>query len=447
MKQLLLICCALLFLNASAQDHFGGITTSKRVGILNVGMNPSELSNLKSKFEIQLFSTSINVANDKIGFKDITSDTNLENLIFQGNKPVNFNIDTEFMGPGFAMKVLKWGFAVTTKGHIKADIVDVDTNLGAALTNSTINSSADGVTISNASNQRINSTSWGEVGFSVARKIFENDKNIINGGLTLKLLFPGSFANVGTGNFNGTITNTESGDLILTNANAYLNIAYSGSLGNDFTNTSDYTQSVFGNLNGLATDIGVNYQLKDGDKSYKLKIGAALKNMGSMTFKGDDNVSKNYNLEITGNDEFNLSDFDNVNGIKDIENVLINSGYVSLDNSKKDFKVKLPTVFNLYADLKIISKLNLTLFMQQKMNSNNGNDQITAQNMFSVTPRVSLGYFEAYVPVSFNEVSGTTGGIGFRLGGFFIGSNSILTAVASDSKQADFYTGFRWGFL
>ena len=446
MKQLFLISCTLLFLNATAQDHFGGITTSKRVGILNVGMNPSELSNLKSKFEVQLFSTSINVANDKIGFKDITSDTNLENLIFQGNKPVNFNIDTEFMGPGFAMKVLKWGFAITTKGHIKADIVDVDTNLGAALTNSTINSSADGVTITNTSNQRINSTSWGEVGFSAAHKIFENDKNIINAGVTLKLLFPGSFANVGTGDFNGTITTDNNGDLILTNANAYLNIAYSGSLGNSFSDTSDYTQSVFGNLNGLATDIGINYQLKDGDKSYKLKIGAAIKNMGNMTFKGDDNVSKNYTLKV---DEkgFNLSDFDNVNGIKDIENVLINSGFVDLKNSKKDFKVKLPTVFNLYADLKIISKLNLTLFMQQKMNSNNGNDQITAQNMFSITPRVSLGYFEAYVPVSFNEVSGTTGGIGFRLGGFFIGSNSILTAVASDSKQADFYTGFRWGFL
>ena len=42
-------------MTASAQDHFGGITTSKRVGILNVGMNPSELSNLKSKFEVQLF--------------------------------------------------------------------------------------------------------------------------------------------------------------------------------------------------------------------------------------------------------------------------------------------------------------------------------------------------------------------------------------------------------
>jgi len=446
MKNLLLISFSLAFLSMSAQDHFSGITTSKRVGILNVGMNPSELSNLKSKFEVQLFSTSINVANDKIGFKDITSDTNLENLIFQGNKPVNFNIDAEILGPGFAMKILKWGFAITTKGHIKADIVDVDTNLGSALTNSTINSSADGVTITNTSNQRINSTSWGEVGFSAAHKLFENDKNVISGGVTLKLLFPGSFANVGTGNFNGTITNNNSGDLILTNANAYLNIAYSGSLANDFTNTSDYTKSVFGNLKGLATDLGINYQLKDSGKGYKLKIGAALKNMGSMTFKGSDNVSRNYKLEV-GEKGLNLNKFNNVNGIKDIENVLINEGVVSLENSQKDFKVKLPTVLNLYADVKIISKLNLTVFMQQKVNSNSGNDQITAQNMFSVTPRVSLGYFEAYIPFSINEISGTTGGFGFRLGGFFLGSNSVITALTSDSKQADFYTGFRWGFL
>jgi hypothetical protein len=50
---------------------------------------------------------------------------------------------------------------------------------------------------------------------------------------------------------------------------------------------------------------------------------------------------------------------------KDIENILLESGYVTLVN-KKDFKVKLPTVLNLYADFKVIPKFNLTLFLQQK---------------------------------------------------------------------------------
>ena len=446
MKKITFLLSVFFIIPAFAQEHFSGISTSKRVGILNIGMNPSELANLNSKFEIQLFATSINVANNKIGIKDLNNDSNLENLIFKGNEPVNLNIDAEIAGPGFAMKLLKWGFAITTKGHVKTNIVDVDPNLGSALTNSAIDAIGGGVsTINNTSNQRINATSWGEVGFSVAHKIFENDKHSIRGGLTLKLLFPGSYANIGTGNFNGTITHKSNGDYILTNANANVNIAYTGNLGNNFTNTSDYTKSVFGNLSGMGADIGFDYQLKGTGKSYKLKVGAAIKNMGSMTFKGDDNVSRNYLLKV--DKDLNSNIFNNVDGIKDIEKVLIDNGFLTLQEGQKDFKVKLPTVLNLYADVKVISKVNLTLFLQQKMNANGGNNQIISQNIFSITPRVSLGFFEAYIPVSFNEISGTTGGFGFRLGGFFIGSNSIITSLTSNGKQADIYTGFRYGFL
>ena len=407
-----------------SQDHFSGITTSKRVGILNIGLNPSELANLNNHFEIQLFSTSLNTSNNKIGFNDIINGSNLENLLFKETEPVNFNLDTEIVGPGFAVKLLNWGFAVTSKGYIKANIIDVDPNLGSALTNGVLSSANTGsALISSNTNQRMNATTWGEIGFSAAHKIFENKKNKMNAGVTFKLLFPGAYANVGLDQFQGRITNNL-GNLILTNATANLNIAYSGNLGSDFTNVSDYTSSIFGNLQGLATDIGVDYQLLGSNKNYKLKIGASIKNIGSMTFKSESNYSTNYALSIQGNQSLNLNQFQN-----------------------SDFTVKLPTTFNLYADIKIVSKFSVTLFTQQKVNSNSNNDQIMSQNIISITPRISLGLFEAYVPIAKNEISGTTGGLGFRLGGFFLGSNSILTAITSDTKQADFYTGFRFGIL
>lgn len=450
MKSINLLLCYLFFIPALAQDHFAGMVTSKRVGILNIGMNPSELANLNSKFELQLFATSFNIANNKVGFKDLIDGKNVEDLIFKGNEAVNFNVDGEFAGPGFAFKLLNWGFAITSQAHIKANIVDVDSNLGAALTNTAINSVGGVSTIVNNGNQRINATAWGEVGFSVARKIFENSKHKINGGITFKLLFPGSYTNVGTGNFHGTITD-RSDVLYLSDATANLNIAYSGNLAGNFNNSSDYTKSLFGNINGMATDIGFDYQLKGIGKSYKLKIGASLKNMGSMTFKSDNNYNTDYSLTIPqatpSNLGLNLDVFTNSNSVQDLENKLLTSGYLNKTPQNTDFKVKLPTVLNLYADIKVVSKLGITLFMQQKMNSNSGNEQITAQNIFSVTPRVSLGFFEAYIPISVNEISGTTGGFGFRLGGFFLGSNSIITALTSDTKQADFYTGFRIGIL
>ena len=453
MKKITLLLCFLFFIPTFAQDHFSGITTSKRVGILNASLNPSELSNLDSKFEVQLMSFSLNVANNKIGFSDIADGNNLEKLVFNGTGPVSFNVDADFLLPGVAFKLLNWGFAVTTAGHIKTSVADFDPTVGDAFINGALNSVTSGTTtISNTNNQRINAATWGELGFSASHKIFENEKNKISGGVTLKLLFPGSYANIGAGNFQGTFTtNTTNpsgpdfGKIILSNANADINIAYTGGLANSFTNSSDYTNSLFGNLNGMAADLGINYQLKGAGKSYKLKIGAAVKNIGNMTFKGDDIYSKDYKLNIAGSNKLDLNVFENVSGVKDIETAF--GSNLSVLENKKDFKVKLPTVLNLYADVKVISKLNVTLFLQQKMNSDSANDQITSQNIFSVTPRVSLGFFEAYIPIGVNEISGTTAGLGFRLGGFFLGSNSILTAVTNDSKQADFYTGFRFGFL
>jgi hypothetical protein len=430
-----------------SQDHFSGITTSKRVGVLNIGLNPSELANINNRFEIQLFSTSINASNNKIGFNDIINGNNLENILFKGSDPVSFDVDSEIVGPGFAFKILNWGFAITSKGYVKGNITDVDPNLGSALTNGILSSVNNGTAlISSNSNQRMNATTWGEIGFSAAHKIFENKINKLNAGITFKLLFPGSYANLGLDNFQGRITNNL-GNLVLTNATANLNIAYSGNLGNDFTNSSDYTSSIFGNLQGVATDIGIDYQLLGTNNNYKLKIGASIKNIGSMTFKSASNYTTNYTLSIQGNQSLNLDQFQNSNGITEIETILLNSGYLTKKSQSRDFNVKLPTTFNLYTDIKIASKFNITLFTQQKINSNGNNDQIMSQNIISITPRVSLGIFEAYLPLAKNEISGTTGGIGFRLGGFFLGSNSILTAITSDTKQADFYTGFRFGIL
>ena len=166
-----------------------------------------------------------------------------------------------------------------------------------------------------------------------------------------------------------------------------------------------------------------------------------------MTFKSDSNYSTNYTLSIQGSQSLNLNQFENTNGVNDIETTLINSRFLNKSLQNTDFNVKLPTTFNLYTDIKIISKFSVTLFTQQKINSNSNNDQIMSQNIISITPRISLGFFEAYVPIAKNEISGTTGGFGFRLGGFFLGSNSILTALTSDTKQADLYTGFRFGIL
>jgi hypothetical protein len=456
MKKLLFLAVFTFMLGAQAQEHFAGISTSKRVGIINLTINPSELANLNNHFEIQLLSSSLSVSNNKVGINDLFDDTNTEDLLLAGDKPINFTFSNQIIGPGVAVRLLKWRFAITSKAVMNAGVLNVNPVLASYLTGSDVHqlpTNGVGEVVRSLANQRFNGTVWGEVGFAVARKVWENEKSLLNAGMNIKLLFPGSYANMGIGNFQGTITNdATSGDLLLTNATADVNFAYSGSLSQNFNETNQYTRSIYGNMDGLAADIGVDYQIKKGN-SYKLKVGASIMNLGGMTFNDNENNSVDYKLNISGVDQkLKLNFFDGVDDIPAIRQHLIDealAGNIEFTKikSNKDFKVSLPTTLNLYADVHLISKLNLTLFTQQKLNSNSRNNQITAQTIYSITPRFGIGFFEAYMPISYNDFSGNNAGLGFRLGGFFMGSNSILSAISADSKQIDLNFGFRFAIL
>jgi len=447
MKKIILI--ALLFVSQinNAQEHFSGINISRRVGILNSSFNPAELSNLSNNFEVNVFNTSVNVSNNKVSFKNLVHSDDIESLIFDGNEAANLRLDALINGPAFAMKYNKWAFGITTNAVVKANIIDVDVNLGDALTNSGLNSLLGTTSVNSNYNQKINAATWGELGFTIARDVFENDKYKFSAGTNIRLIFPSSFTNFAADKFKGTIINTP-GNHSLTDTHANLNIAYSGPIADGFTDADNFNDFFSSGINGYAVDLGVNFKIKvaDDPKDYKFNSGIAIKNIGFMTFKSDNNVSSDYNLNISNTQFLDLNQFENVDNVKDIEQILLESGYLTKTNSTKDFKIKLPTLFTAYADLKLSSKFYVSAFTQQKLVNDSDNDFSTTQNSITLTPRFSGKNYEIYVPLSDNEISGFAGGFGFRLGGFFMGSGSILTAMLNDTKQADIYLGFRIGF-
>lgn len=446
MKKIVLAFSLLFGLTMFAQDQFSGISTSNRVGILNGVINPAEFSNLSKKFEVNVIGISFNVSNNKVGFSDLTSD-NIEELIFTGNEPVNARFDGTILGPSFATKWFGWGFAITTAAHAKFDMVDVDPAIGNAITNN--NLILNTTILDNPNNQRLSGTSYGEVGLSASKIVYKTEKHQFSVGATLKILFPGSYSNFGLSQLDGEINQNGTGAYLTTNSPATLNIAYSGNLAESFSNFSDYSKSIFGGLNGFSGDIGVDYRLKTAG-GYKLNFGLSVRNMGSMTYKDNNNASSSYTLDIQPNLQnpqgLDLSLFQNVDNLSEVEQILRDRGYLTQLPTERTFKVKLPTTLCTYADFKIIPKVYVTAYLQQKLNKDDGNMQITVPNIFSVTPRFNIGFFEAYLPVSHDDISGTNIGVGFRLSGFYIGSGSIISSLA-DGKSADIYTGYRIAFL
>ncbi len=168
-----------------------------------------------------------------------------------------------------------------------------------------------------------------------------------------------------------------------------------------------------------------------------------------MTFKSDNNLSKNYILNVDDFESLDLNQFENAESLSEIEAILndpANATYFQSTSSTADYTVKLPTVINAYADVRLTKKWFVTGSINQKVSDDSKSDFITTQNSYTLIPRFSAKWFEAYAPLASNEISGFTSGIGFRLAGFFIGSNSVFTALADSGKQADLYLGVRFGF-
>lgn len=433
---------------AFSQEHFSGITTSSRGGLLNGYYNPAELSNMNMKFDVNLFNTSINFSNNKLTFNDLLDSENLENKFFSGTEAANVRLDALILGPGVAFKNGNWTYAVSTLANIKANIINVDTQLGDAIQNGSLSNFISQTTISSIDNQRINAATWGEIDLSISRKLIDIARHQINAGATIKLLFPSAYANFSASNLQGTIRNNL-GDIELANASAQINLAYSGFLGNDFNNTSNYANFFKQGINGVAFDIGGTYRFKEANSNkYIVSAGLAVKNIGGMSYKDDSNTSIDYNLNVGNFPTLDLNQFESASSLSEIEEILSqpqNAQFFQKTKTSASFKVKLPTTINAYADFKLTSKFYATATINQKVTDDSESDVTTTQNTYSIIPRFVYRQLEIFAPQASNEISGFTSGLGFKIYGFYIGSSSIVTAALNNSKQADIYLGLRFG--
>jgi hypothetical protein len=440
MKKLIASSLLMVLSNSMAQEHFAGYNTSNRIGVVQSSYHPALLSFQTNKFDVQFGGLNASVSNNKLGTKDIFND-NFESKLWEESSPISFRIDAEVIGIGAAFKYNNWGFGLLFKSNIKMNLTDINSKLGNAIINGSDDLAIATSLLNVKENQRINATVWSEIGASVSRTIINKDNHFLSIGTTLKLLMPASYANFGLSNLNANLNSTLTND-VLASASGNLNIAYSGNLANDFTNSKNYTQSIFGKPNGFAIDFGTAYQMVDDEGVSKFTISASVRNIGSMTFTGADNKNQNYRLNGTN---INLNDYQNISSFKELETKLINDGHLIIVNGTQDIKVNLPATFNFLATAKLISKFHASINLQQKLNDTQDNDQINSINFVTITPKLVFKNFELYLPLSNNEIAGFTGGFGLRAGGFYIGSGSVLTAIASDTKQMDLFFGFSLG--
>lgn len=440
----LILSTILLFITFNytlAQQNYYGIQNSKRKGMINAMMNPAEINNLSRKVEVSLFSFNLGLDNNVLSVHDIIDNPDvLENIFEDIEGPVNLRTDVSVMGPALGLRFNKWSFGITTEIKAKADIIDFNPDLGSSIIESN-NADNYQTIIDIPENQRVNATGWMEIGILAGRKIFDTDLHTLSVGANFKLLLPGSYTNLGMDNINATIIYSED-EVLLTDAQGSLNLSYDERLENDddFNVEDDLWRGL--SPSGLGLDLGVNYMLKRNNKAF-FNLGLSLKNLGSMGM-GNNQISKYYSVNIPQNEYFRT---DNLEGsIEEIEQQLVDSGYFNITNNDTDARINMPRTLSVYAEFSPAKIFQVSLYGQKRVSNENGNFNLSSADLLVLTPRLVLGKFELYSPWMQHQISGLTGGLGFQIGGFFVGSQSIITNVMNGNNRADVHMGLSLGF-
>jgi hypothetical protein len=222
-----------------------------------------------------------------------------------------------------------------------------------------------------------------------------------------------------------------------------------GAGGYDINHLDDASLNYTGN--GVGFDLGLVYEyrpeeFKDQPNKYLFKVSAAVLDIGSIKYKRVGNSSADYEVHIPNGQQFYLDNFDNAIGDYKATLDQYKTYFTQSSASDGSYKVTLPTTLQLGADVRAYDHVYASLFSQVAL-ANNKSKAYNPMYVTSVTvtPRYERSKYAFYLPISYNDLTKTNLGFGFRAGPVYAGSTSVLGGLMGFAKQADFYLGFRAG--
>ncbi|MEI6948808.1 DUF5723 family protein [Paraflavisolibacter sp. H34] len=467
MRGKLLTLCTLMALSGQAQD-FSGYSTGNYTGVNSVFFNPANIADSRYRWDLNLVSLHTFVGNNKASFglrkgnSAFNSDSLEERVLGKNAGPSSGFVNLDLHGPSLMLNTgRKSAMALTTRLRVTANMLNLDGKLVASL-NRDQEELEDRYTIASNENMRITVNAWRETGLSYARVLQDQGKHFLKGGLSLKYLAGVANGFVQLDRFKATAVweKQPKDDVYLSNTTGRIATGFGG------INLSDPEAGDFFQRqgSGLGMDLGLVYEFRPdheqykkpgtdqwrNDRSkYKWKASFALLDIGRIRYKKDVERSGAYDIQITGNERFYLSEIDtvDVDSYKSFFDAKPQYFTPAASNGESAYNAALPATLQAAVDYHLSKGFYASFAGQLPLT---GKDKVAgsrALTSFTLTPRYEGRGFGFYLPLNYNSLTQVNAGISLRAGPLFIGSGSILTTLLGQSKAADFHVGIRVGGL
>lgn len=435
MKKFSILTTFLFFTTIGFSQSYLGMESDNYSGIHGVLFNPANITDSRLKIDFNILSVDALVGTDYLAltFDNITKFIEEEPTTGAAEKfPSNTNqflISADIIGPSFMFNLSeKHSFGLISRARVYNNFNNINGEF--------LESLADGFPTENfdVDMQNLHGSThiWGEIGLAYGRTILEKDYHFIKGGITLKYLLGGVFAQ---GNSDALTANYDATQNTLTSDGAF---SYLLNYDADTEFTSDKLSPGFG------ADIGFVYEYRPrssrfsangederGTNKYKVKVGLALLDFGSITYK--DVEEDVYNITNTVNTNNFSGDF--VGKLDD--------NYTKT-STLGDATVALPASLRINVDYNVMPKVYASINYTQSLSKKNGLYKNNALNLVTLTPRFESKILSFYTPINYSNLGGLTFGAGLRAGPLFVGSGTLFSSLFSKKADlANIYVGLK----
>ena len=460
MKKVFLAALLMSSMAMEAQQSFAGFRESPYAGVLQSTTNPAYMISSKRSWDASLFVANVGFGNDAMKLTaDIMKDfnnfakTDTSNPLLNRND-INARINIDVLGPSVFVKINdKHAAGITTRLRAMVNINQFDAKMIQSYIQEYDKLELKSDYKLDLNNQEIVGHAFSEVNFSWAGELYFDGNNALKAGASLKYLMGAGNLYAGFRDFSGTASITF--DEI--NRKTTLNIeSNSGVLdvvngGSNFLNFSNFnSNSLMGKeAAGIGFDLGVIYEFRFDscrtchNKPHDLRIGFSIMDIGSITYKAH-KESFRYTMPDSG--KMNLA-------LEDLDRETLEKAFGADRMSKlegKEVKSSLPTTMNLSADYHIWDGfyVNASGLINLVGKSKTGTYNPHYASTFSLTPRFDSNSLGAYLPISYDQLSKTSVGIGLRLGPLTVGSSSAISNfVTKSGRDLNFFVGLRFGHM
>ncbi|HET6253352.1 MAG TPA: DUF5723 family protein [Puia sp.] len=442
-KSIVFLFGMLLCMTASSQS-FIGYGYDNYSGVNGVILNPGSLADSKYKVNINLFSVSVFAGNNAYeidrnklfglhlsGLKEGSGYDKIPNTDY---KYVYFN--TDILGPSATINLTKKdALGLITRMRT----IGNEYNLGNPLFQllGTANPTFYNTSIINRSLQaKVNS--FAEAGVSYGRVLMSNDHAELKVGITGKYISGIAFGSFSTGPLQIEIDPTST----IIDMTGTATAQYSSNLDN--LGAGGNIQKALNTQagHGWGGDIGIVYEVKQRDNpgEEKYRLGFSITDIGQMSYHNSPNGAV-YTLNVDGHNTSELQKQGN-ESLNDYFTRLKTQGLINATSPPNMATVKLPTALHFNFDYDIYKRLYINADVLLNMLAASNPVTPNYVTTVTVTPRLEKKWVSIYAPVSYNVQGQLNAGAGVRIGPFFAGSGSVVSAMFRNKiSSADAHMG------